>query len=665
MLRRWISERLNGSTERSNSAPRSRSSSSSSLVHQQPEEQADSDLDEAQLESIALAKRFKRRQAVIDSIVLWSPKLGSLLILAGFVAGFILPTDFLSRSTYISENAILPGQVNTYWGWAQVHKADRYADMVDEWRHLPSDQRASRIKDVFKSLGLRSQTQAYSFSSPLSNSHSISNGTNVHAVLHTPRTDGSEALVLMASWLTRRPGSDVRGGDVNVRGVSSVLALAEYLLSFNLWSKDIIFLIADEFLEGTHAWLKSYHGVSQSNLEMEDLELRTGSIWAALNLDYPFHSFSHIGIEYEGIDGQLPNLDFINTVANIVRWTGSCPITIHDGPLEPTYPHYLPDHPQIEKYVQAGRTITKQMVRGLVGSPSGPEGIFSSYRIDAVALFGHPADGPHGFHTLGKIVESTLRSLNNLLERFHQSFFLYLLQSSERFLSVAMYLIVPLLLGVGLTVKGLAKWGSAGEYWSHSKDQRDPTSQSDPPEKVAVQNLNRSENEKGAEILWSLKIIGLTHVVGAGIYWSIIRSMEPKDGANSSKLYGAILMFSILPLGLLNFIPPRAGTSVKVFEPIQLMLSGCFVSVTSVLNFPLGTGLGVILGLHPIGLVTILLISYSIGLFDADHRVGRDWKNDVVITDQILQSWFLSFCLIILSPLWIQSLLVQLLKKFY
>ncbi|KNE87905.1 hypothetical protein PSTG_18616, partial [Puccinia striiformis f. sp. tritici PST-78] len=125
-----------------------------------------------------------------------------------------------------------------------------------------------------------------------------------------------------------------------------------------------------------------------------------------------------------GINGQLPNLDLINTVAHIVRWTGSCPVTIHSEPLEPSYPSYLPDHPGLQRYL-AGRTIVKQMSYGFTGSPSGPEGLFSTYGIDAISLFAHPADGPHGFQTLGTIIESSLRSLNNLLERLHQSFFLY------------------------------------------------------------------------------------------------------------------------------------------------------------------------------------------------------------------------------------------------
>lgn len=95
--------------------------------------------------------------------------------------------------------------------------------------------RAQAIQSAFELIGLPAQTQSYTFTSSASRESSprssIANGTNVHAILHAPRTDGSEALVLMASWLTRRPGSDIQGKDVNVRGVASVLALAKYLMS--------------------------------------------------------------------------------------------------------------------------------------------------------------------------------------------------------------------------------------------------------------------------------------------------------------------------------------------------------------------------------------------------------------------------------------------------
>jgi len=466
----------------------------------------------------------------------------------------------------------------------------------------------------------------------------------------------------MASWLTRRPGSDIRQGDINVRGVATLLALAEYLITFNLWSKDIIFLIADQHLEGTHAWLKAYHGLSQSNLKMQPLHLKTGSIWAALNIDFPFHSFSHIGIDYEGINGQLPNLDLINTVANIIRWTGSCPVTIHDEPLEPSYPSYLPDHPQVHSYIQAGRSIVKQMAHGLMGSPSGPEGLFSTYRIDAIGLFAHPADGPHGFHTLGTILESSLRSLNNLLERLHQSFFLYLLQSEASFLSVAMYLIVPLLIGVGMTIKGLAKWATASNDWhsspspsSHSeesKDHQDLQSKS-----IPIRPLGANfENEKGAQVLWSLRVIGITHLVGAMVYWGLIRSIEPRKAQESVQLYISMLIFAVLPMVVIKLEPPTRMSSLAIFEPIQVMLSGCCISVISVLNFPLGTGIAFALSMHPLGLALLLL---SLGWYHHSSLLS------LFIYDQILDAWILPFFFIIFLPLFVQSLLVRLLKTFF
>lgn len=58
-------------------------------------------------------------------------------------------------------------------------------------------------------------------------------------------------------------------------------------------------------------------------------------------------------------------------------------------------------------------------------------------------------------------IESLFRSLNNLLERFHQSFFLYLMTSVDSFVAVGNYLAAPILLGAGLTIQGLMTWAEA------------------------------------------------------------------------------------------------------------------------------------------------------------------------------------------------------------
>lgn len=61
-----------------------------------------------------------------------------------------------------------------------------------------------------------------------------------------------------------------------------------------------------------------------------------------------------------------------------------------------------------------------------------------------------------------RATESIFRSLNNLLERFHQSFFLYIMTSIDSFIAVGNYLAAPVLIGAGMTIQGLITWAQAG-----------------------------------------------------------------------------------------------------------------------------------------------------------------------------------------------------------
>lgn len=103
-------------------------------------------------------------------------------------------------------------------------------------------------------------------------------GTNAYAIISSPRTAGTEAIVISASWLSRTGDGD---GTLNLRGVATILSLAQFIkreeLSFSAWillwnpagysywSKDIIFVINDGYLDGMQAWLSQYHGASQSS----------------------------------------------------------------------------------------------------------------------------------------------------------------------------------------------------------------------------------------------------------------------------------------------------------------------------------------------------------------------------------------------------------------
>jgi glycosylphosphatidylinositol transamidase len=49
-----------------------------------------------------------------------------------------------------------------------------------------------------------------------------------------------------------------------------------------------------------------------------------------------------------------------------------------------------------------------------------------------------------------RIVEQTMRSCNNLLEKFHQSFFLYLMVSPSHFVPIEVYMLALGLVAIGL-----------------------------------------------------------------------------------------------------------------------------------------------------------------------------------------------------------------------
>lgn len=56
-------------------------------------------------------------------------------------------------------------------------------------------------------------------------------GSNAYAVMSSPRTSGTEAIVISASWLSRIDEGD---GAINIRGVSTVLALAYFMRGMSL-----------------------------------------------------------------------------------------------------------------------------------------------------------------------------------------------------------------------------------------------------------------------------------------------------------------------------------------------------------------------------------------------------------------------------------------------
>ena len=267
-------------------------------------------------------------------------------------------------------------------------------------------------------------------------------GENVYAILHAPRGDATEAIVLVAAWTNM-------DGDLNQSGVALVLALARYFKRWSLWSKDIIVLITGDSRAGPQAWVDAYHDEHTSPL-VAPLPLKSGALQGVVVVDNALdHRFESLHIVYDGINGQLPNLDLFNTAVSIA--SGQLGIGVS---LQRMWKHD-------DSYPERLQTMLRGMVSQGLGHSSGPHSSFIPYHVDAITLQA-VGDGWQDEMAMGRCVESIFRSLNNLLEHFHQSFFFYLLMQADRFVSIGTYLPSAMLVAVNFTIMAIALWIRSG-----------------------------------------------------------------------------------------------------------------------------------------------------------------------------------------------------------
>jgi glycosylphosphatidylinositol transamidase len=114
-----------------------------------------------------------------------------------------------------------------------------------------------------------------------------------------------------------------------------------------------------------------------------------------------------------------------------------------------------------DSYKDRLQTMLRGMLNQALGHASGPHSSFIPYHVDAITLqpFGN---GWQDEMAMGRVIESTFRSLNNLLEHLHQSFFFYLLMQADRFVSIGTYLPSAMLVAINFTIMAIFLWVKSG-----------------------------------------------------------------------------------------------------------------------------------------------------------------------------------------------------------
>ncbi|XP_023934325.1 glycosylphosphatidylinositol anchor attachment 1 protein [Bicyclus anynana] len=406
---------------------------------------------------------------------------------------FTLAHPEFNNETYFSENALLPGLVRNEFNGE--HSANKFfnefiqelEDKYEDSNEMPVDWLVAKMSQ----LSLEVYTHNFSLNYPFGQGQTYK-GTNVYGILRAPRTSSLEALVVTAPY---RSLSNHQKG--TAAGIALMLAFAQFARPQNYWAKDIIFLITEHEQLGMQAWLEAYHGLQQEtstfytslgsfwqtgfdfgkppqifewlmtdhskSLDPGVLKGRSGSIQAAINLEFHTPKFKYIEVKVEGLNGQLPNLDLVNLAHKL------CVLSDIHHSYQNSFT-WLRSRNNIDEWVYSIGTMLKMSAAQVTGVPNGNHGLFLPFGIDAITLEGRELNDPAGdppraqylstrnFYLLGITLERVLRSLNNLLERFHQSYFFYMLAATNRYISIGQYMPSLCLLCGAMLTRALCLW---------------------------------------------------------------------------------------------------------------------------------------------------------------------------------------------------------------
>ncbi|GAB4848082.1 hypothetical protein Ancab_002744 [Ancistrocladus abbreviatus] len=354
-------------------------------------------------------------------------------------------------------------------------------------------------------------------------------GINTVGIIRAPRGDGKEAIVLVTPYNAVQ--TDI--GEALSLGVAfSVFSL---LTRVTWLAKDIIWLAADSRY-GEHdsvaAWLREYYSPSFNSLVKTSSELcaanndlyvlkdslnlgrevpasfrRAGTMAAALVIKVVNgnkETEDTISIYAEASNGQMPNLDLINVVNYLAVHREGLHVKVDKfwslldskflkifgevvellGKLARSLNRQWRFGIPVVEYIEGSATLASSLYAQALGIPTGPHGAFRDYQIDATTLVISPKVSLHGnvkrsefLLRSGRLVEGVIRSVNNLLEKFHQSFFLYLLTGPSKFVSVGVYMIAFALLIAPLPVVAASLYSEASKHESMQKAEN-PTSTS-------------------------------------------------------------------------------------------------------------------------------------------------------------------------------------------
>lgn len=335
--------------------------------------------------------------------------------------------------------------------------------------------------------------------------------------------------------------------------------------------------------------------------------MKSGALQGALVIDNVLdHSFESLHVVYDGINGQLPNLDFINTAVSVA--SGQMGIRVV---LQRMWEHN-------DSYLERLQVMLRGILSQGLGHSSGSHSSFFPYHVDAITLQA-VGTGLHDEMAMGRVVEGVFRSLNNLLEHFHQSFFFYLLMQTDRFVSIGTYLPSAMLVAINFTIMAIALWVRSGR---HSGPKMATTNAAD--EKIQPQETEAIKEGSAVAIVPKASVeiaerslfvplvlvvafhfLGLVHLY---IFNNFLHSvslareialqvLNTEQGSSWIVLFVLTSINIWLPFGLARGCRERSLLTVQhqfLLQCFSLVLLGMFLATLATLNFSLALFIGLL-----------------------------------------------------------------------
>lgn len=371
---------------------------------------------------------------------------------------------------------------------------------------------------------------------------------------------------------------------------------------WSLWSKDIIFLFTSDSTTGPQAWVAAYHD-NHDPQEVEPLPLKSGALEGAIVVDNPLaHKFESVHVFYDGINGQLPNLDLFNTAVSIA--TGQHGM---GAALQKMWKHG-------DSYTERLQTMLRGMANQGLGHATGPHSCFIPYHVDAITVRA-VGEGREDDMALGRVIESLFRSLNNLMEHFHQSFFLYLLLHTKRFVSIGTYLPSAMLVAANFSIMAIALWIVSGRppkpaaakelakdiKGNQAKGELEIVRKGEEVALVAKQELAIQERELflPALLIMSLHFLGVIPLYLFNHATQMVsQTIEKRQSQLTLQQQSSLVLFAItnalLPTLLRPLTKHYTSQQLVLVKCFSLLLLGMFLATLATVNFSLSFIVGLL-----------------------------------------------------------------------